>query len=231
VHITLAGYSPSDSPSPPPVLTAGSATDTFSPTLVPLTHTVTVQLSSGGASPFDVEGASVTLKSGGASYAASATTATDGTTTVPNVPPGTYDVVVSWTDPTTNTTTFTTTVAGAVQFGPMASDPGTFPVPVAAAELTGSATLTNPLPPASGTAVTYTVCTWNGTACTGTVYTDSSLNDTDSTNGVVDTPTILLPPGTYQLTASAAGYSNVTPVVVTLHNGDSTPASTIAVTN
>jgi hypothetical protein len=231
VHITLAGYSPADSPSPPPVLTATAPTDTFDAPLTPLNHTVTVQISSGGAKPFDVAGATVTLSSGGVTFPATGTTAHDGTASFDNVPPGTYDLKVVWTDPSTTMTTFTTTVPSAVQFGPMAGNPQTFPISVAVASLTGSATLTNPLPPASGTAVTYTVCTWNGTACTGTVYTDSSLSDTDTTNGVVDTPTILLAPGTYQLDATANGYTKVTPVVVTLANGDSTTAGTIAVTN
>jgi hypothetical protein len=231
VHITLAGYSPANSPSPPPVLTAASPTDTFDATLVALTHTVTVQLSSGGPSPFDLAGATVKLASAGVTYPASGTTARDGTASFDNVPPGTYDLDVAWTDPTTTTTTFTTAETNAVQFGPMAGDPPTFPISVAVASLTGSATLTNPLPPASGTAVTYTVCAWNGTACTGTVYTDSSLNDTDTTSGVVATPTIMLAPGTYQLTASASGYTKVTPVVVTLAAGDRTTAATIAVTN
>ena len=128
-------------------------------------------------------------------------------------------------------TTFTTTVSGGVAFGPMVNDPSTFPITVAVASVTGSATLTNPLPPATGTVVTYTICAWTGTVCTGTVYTNGALNDTDHAQGVVNAPTIYLAPGTYQLTASASGYTKVTPVVVTLNNGDRTTAATIPITN
>jgi hypothetical protein len=228
VDVSLTGYQPADSTPPsPPVLSGGSAssaTNTFSPNLTALDHTVTLRIHSGGSS-FEVDGATVSLSSGGVSYPAQGNTNSDGTATVDNVPPGTYDVDVSWIDPATSTTTFSTTVSDGVQFAPMANDPSTFVIPVAVAALTGSVTL-SPLPPSTGTQVTYTVSIC-GTACTS-VYTDSSLNDTDTVGGVVNAPTILLAPGSYQLTATANGYTNVTPVPVTLGDGDRTTAPTIA---